>query len=540
MSRLIAVILSRAGGYLVLLALILVLLFAAEPIKDAWQGRQEAQEEIKSLEKKLDELESQQTDIEGTIALAEAEWHVQQENDASPIRAELAEIEAILETAAAEWLELQRQYFDLGRTAKDLRDNADLAQAALDQIEKESWPTDIVINRERYEQLLAARAEFAARDEVANLAEAARDAKWLQIEESPYAEIALKKKQLLVEIDRIFSSTAPALPALLKDFAGRQQSIAETNLALDEAHELFNSTQLQLILSAVSAKLPLALSILVGVVLAPVAIKSIFYFFLAPLATQLPPIRIIPTDSKPALPTFAGSERSLAVQVDLGEELLIHPDFLGVAKLASHKRTQWLLNSRLPLSSVAAGMYALLRISSDDPVGTRVALACISDPLAEIGIVELPTGAAMVIQPRSLAGVITAKGMPVKITRHWRFNSAHAWLTLQLRYLVFHGPCRLILKGCNGIRMEMPDASQPSLISQAKTIGFSANLDYKTVRTAVFFPYLQGKADLFNDMFIGEEGSFVYEVLPNAGRRAGVTGRGLEGVADAVLKVFGI
>jgi hypothetical protein len=410
----------------------------------------------------------------------------------------------------------------------------------MDSLEREYRMGDKYLRPERYAALLLARERFAISDQLATAMEVEREKLHAEVENSPYEDLLLQKKRIVDQISKVFQTESPRLPELKESLAAARKTLEDSIAKIASEEEWLQKEPMQRATLAIKGKIPLALGILVGVILTPLAIKTVFYFFLAPMATQLPPIRIIPAVSIPARPTFSGSDKSMEIQVDSTEELLVHPDFVGVAKLASHKRTQWLLNSRLPLSSVAAGMYALLRISSDDLVGTRVALACISDPLAEIGIVELPTGAAMVIQPRSLAGVITAKGMPVKITRHWRFNSAHAWLTLQLRYLVFHGPCRLILKGCNGIRMEMPDASQPSLISQAKTIGFSANLDYKTVRTAVFFPYLQGKADLFNDMFIGEEGSFVYEVLPNAGRRAGVTGRGLEGVADAVLKVFGI
>ncbi|MCK7502947.1 MAG: hypothetical protein MZV70_01815 [Desulfobacterales bacterium] len=31
---------------------------------------------------------------------------------------------------------------------------------------------------------------------------------------------------------------------------------------------------------------------------------------------------------------------------------------------------------------------------------------------------------------------------PMQITRHWRLGSLSAWLTLQLRYIVFHGPAK--------------------------------------------------------------------------------------------------
>jgi len=78
------------------------------------------------------------------------------------------------------------------------------------------------------------------------------------------------------------------------------------------------------------------------------------------------------------------------------------------------------------------------------------------------------------------------------------------------------------------------------MINQASTIGFSANLDYHNTRCETFISYLRGKEDLFNDLFGGEQGVFVYEEMPAGGRKAGLTGRGLEGVVDAALKIFGI
>jgi hypothetical protein len=98
----------------------------------------------------------------------------------------------------------------------------------------------------------------------------------------------------------------------------------------------------------------------------------------------------------------------------------------------------------------------------------------------------------------------------------------------------------LILKGCRGVRAERPEPGEPRLINQAATIGFSANLDYKNTRCETFVSYLRGKEDLFNDLFSGGPGWFVYEEMPAAGRRTGITGRGLEGVIDAFLKAFGI
>ena len=45
---------------------------------------------------------------------------------------------------------------------------------------------------------------------------------------------------------------------------------------------------------------------------------------------------------------------------------------------------------------------------------------------------------------------------------------------------------------------------------------------------------------LFNDNFAGGPGVYVYEEMPFFGNKSGITGRGLEGLIDAVLKCFGI
>ena len=74
----------------------------------------------------------------------------------------------------------------------------------------------------------------------------------------------------------------------------------------------------------------------------------------------------------------------------------------------------------------------------------------------------------------------------------------------------------------------------------ASALGFSANLEYRNTRCETFLSYLRGKESLFNDLFAGGPGCFVYEEMPAAGRRGGITGRGLEGLADAFLKAFGI
>ena len=78
----------------------------------------------------------------------------------------------------------------------------------------------------------------------------------------------------------------------------------------------------------------------------------------------------------------------------------------------------------------------------------------------------------------------------------------------------------MILKGCRGVRAERPEPGQTRLINQAATLGFSANLDYKNTRCETLVSYLRGKEDLFNDLFVGGPGWFVYEEVIVTFRKA--------------------
>ena len=289
-------------------------------------------------------------------------------------------------------------------------------------------------------------------------------------------------------------------------------------------------------IATVKSKLPIALVILAGILLLPAIIKTILYFGVAPLAGGSRRCASCRTPNAPPFPKPPRSEVSAALEIAPGDELLVQPDFLQSSSQPAIKRTRWFLNPRLPFASLASGMFALTSVRPEGETTTRAVVSSQRDPFSEIGVIEIPAGAAMVIQPRSLAAVVKPAGQPTHITRHWRLGSLHAWITLQLRYLVFHGPCRLLLKGSRGVRAEAPLPGQPRLINQAATLGFSANLDYRTIRCETFVPYLRGQEELFNDLFAGGPGWFIYEEMPAQDRRGGLAGRGLEGLFDASSK----
>ena len=370
---------------------------------------------------------------------------------------------------------------------------------------------------------------------------------------NPLSDVSMKIMALDMEIavyqdadskvSRVRAAAEKELEALLMQ---NERAIEQINKQIAGVDEKLDQAFVARLASVIYRQLPIALGVLLGLILLPIGIKAFFYFIVAPWAAGRPPIRLLPAATGTVLsPSGAGAAASgegkmsaVSQAIVLGErqELLIQPEYLQSTSLRAGKKTKWLLNARFPFTSVLSGMYLLTRVG---PAGTEpVVISATKEPLSEVGIIDLADGAAFVCQPRSLAGVIQDRNNPIRITRHWRLGSVQSWLTLQLRFLVFHGPGQLVMKGCRGIRIE--SAGRGRLINQAATLGFSANLDYANTRCETFVSYWSGKEALFNDLFTGEPGVYVYEEMPDLKRAAGIAGRGLEGFTDAVLMVFGV
>ena len=288
-----------------------------------------------------------------------------------------------------------------------------------------------------------------------------------------------------------------------------------------------------------------AFGILVLVTLAPVGIKAFWYWVMAPYAAGRPPIRLwnraagaaMNASAEPSEPEAARkvSAVSQEITIDEREELLVQPEFLQRSANRALKKTKWLLTWEYPLTSIAAGMVALDRLRVTSP--ESFVISSKTDPFAEVGVIPLLAGEMFVLQPRHLVGVVQAVDRPIRIHRRWRFNW-HAVITLQFRFLMFEGPAKLIVQGCRGVRLE--HAGRGRSIDQGATMGFSANLAYSPRRSETFSAYLMGTRALFNDNFAGGPGFYVYEEMPYSGKRSGITGRGLEGLTDGLLKIAGI
>jgi hypothetical protein len=489
MPQLIANIVRWIVGKLGLLLVIVAILVAASVVTAQWREHRELQES----------LGQQSTTLQAAY---------QQQLDA---------IDASIHGLESQSQASRGQYLILAKQAQKARRAAREARARLDVLERDYWWWDPYVSPAKTVELQKARATYFALERTARAAESTRS-------RSSAAVAAIRRQVESLEAERA------GLVAQIDDF----ERVLEVQRAEAERHPR------ERLIAAAKDKMPLALAILAGILVLPAVIKTVLYFGVAPLAGRLAPVRILPQAEPPPFPRPARSEVSAALEIEPGEELLVQPGFLQSSSQPAIKRTRWFLNPRLPIASLASGMFALTSVKPEGERTTRAVVSSQRDPFSEIGVIEIPAGAAMVIQPRALAAVVKPADRPTQITRHWRLGSLHAWITLQLRYLVFHGPCRLLLKGCRGVRVEAPQPDQPRLINQAATLGFSANLDYRTIRCETFVPYLRGQEELFNDLFAGGPGWFIYEELPAREGRGGLTGRGLEGLLDAFLKAFGI
>jgi hypothetical protein len=286
-----------------------------------------------------------------------------------------------------------------------------------------------------------------------------------------------------------------------------------------------------------------ALIIVAVAAVIPVGIRLVLFYVLAPIATRRTAVALIPkSDGRvltvgdlPQQSSAGTSSVSCRVSIDTSNELLVHSEYLQSMPNASDSRTQWILDRHIPLSSIAAGLFAMTHIRAESP--QTVVISSTRDPLSEVSLLAIPAASCIVLLPRHIVGVLQPRGTKLRISRHWRVFNLHAWLTLQLRYLVFHGPVTMVVKGCRGVRVEA--AEEGRSLSPAATIGFSANLRYSSRRCPTLYAYLSGQQPLLNDSFAGGTGYYIYQEMPYE-RRRGFFGRGLEGLLDAVLKPMGI
>jgi hypothetical protein len=280
-----------------------------------------------------------------------------------------------------------------------------------------------------------------------------------------------------------------------------------------------------------------------GYFLGPTLWALTLYFGVARLMVRGEPIRLGPEPA--ALPDVGASHVSVEAGLRSGEVLRIREKFLQASDEGLTKRTRFVLDWRIPFTSLACGLTELveLRPASEQAGELRVTLSNGDDPHIELAVVDVPAGASLVLRPSFLAGVLQRADARLEIRRHWRIFRWQAWITGQFRFFEFVGPCRLVISGSRGVRAERlvdrEGTARPARrTNQDATIGFTPNLEYRPVRAETFWSYYRGMNALFDDLFAGR-GVFVVQETSTEGGAA-KAGKFWSSVWSGVLKVFGL
>lgn len=299
---------------------------------------------------------------------------------------------------------------------------------------------------------------------------------------------------------------------------------------------------------------------LAGYFLGPTLWAGMMFYGFAPLAMRGRPIRF--TTDTTSLPTVGESHVSVEAVLRPGDVLRIKEKFLQASDEGVKKKTRFVLDWRIPFTSMACGLVELVELRAEGlservspavsssessavslAAGYRVTLSNGEDPHLELALIEIPEGGALILRPSFLAGVIQRDNQPLQIRRHWQILRWQAWVTGQFRFFEFLGPCRLVVAGSRGVRAEVlvereGTAAPARRTNQDATIGFTPNLSYRPVRAETFWSYYRGMNPLFDDLFAGK-GLFLLQETSTRGDAAKAA-RFWSGVWNGVLKVLGL
>jgi hypothetical protein len=276
--------------------------------------------------------------------------------------------------------------------------------------------------------------------------------------------------------------------------------------------------------------------------LGPTAGKLGMYFVVAPRIARGRPVRL--AESLAAMPEVGVSAMTAELTLRPGERLWVKEKFLQASDEGLQKKTRAVLDWRIPLTCLATGLIELIELRPGAGDGEqKLTLSNQGDPHSELALVSLAEGASLVLRPSFLAGVVIDDAAKLRIRRRWQLFRWQAWVTLQFRFFEFTGPCRLVVAGRRGVRVEdlstqMEDEKPARRTNQDATMGFTPNLDYRPARAESFWSYYRGMNPLFDDVFAGR-GMFLCQQVAAEGD-AKKARRFWSGVWGGVLKIFGV
>jgi hypothetical protein len=322
----------------------------------------------------------------------------------------------------------------------------------------------------------------------------------------------------------------------LEDYEREVQDLSEERSRLEAAR----SEVLYYLQLSWQRVLPVVLVSAVVIWISPLLWSLVRYYLFAPLLLIGKPVRL--RTEKVPLPVMTPRNVSQEIWLQPDEHAMVKPEYLQASDQSLKRRTKWLLDWHIPFTSMACRLAMLVELRNSANAPAMLTVSSQDEAEIEMVVVNLEPEGRLVFRPRYLAAIAKPHGHPIRIKRHWRLFHLHSWITLQFRYFEIAGPCRLVLWGARGVRMEILAASPSSPVAarrtnQHATIGFTPDLVCHSARAETFWTYARGQNPLFDDLFSGEGAFFCQEI--SIGANKGVLRRWSESFWDALLKVFG-
>mgnify|MGYP005993625597 CR=1 FL=1 len=277
-----------------------------------------------------------------------------------------------------------------------------------------------------------------------------------------------------------------------------------------------------------------------GILVIPIATRTIWFYAVAPLASSAKPVRLARISQELGFATSpllncSESKRKFDLNVAPNESLFVRAACLQKTQGQTKKRTQIVWKPSAPFISYSARLWELIRVDGGRE-GASASIWSGKDADRQLVCVELRDHPGLVFRPRHLVGVIHEPDM-LQLRKQWRLNYLHAWCTLQLRYIVLKGTGRVIFWAMGGIEAMSPNSGK-DCVTQDSIAGFDTRLDYSVRRNETFYHYLRGREPLFDDCFEGEGQYLVSLASEKEGGIVGVDSW-IERTLSIVGKVFG-
>lgn len=246
-----------------------------------------------------------------------------------------------------------------------------------------------------------------------------------------------------------------------------------------------------------------------------------------------------PVGEAGGFPHFGRCTPALNVSLQADEELLVRPAAAQSSDESLLRRHRWIADPRRPFTCFAAGLYGLYGYR---PAGSGAEGAAVTVAPPDFGEatdcleIELKAGDRVIVRPADVVGLVIAKGATPRVHARWQLRRRAAWLALRLRLLEYEGPCRILLRVGRGVRAEASDGfgrrARPGAV-----VAFTPGLAWGCVRAETFWGYAFAKEPLFDEVYRGRGWIVLQE---GGGPGAAQVGRWWQGLADGLLRIFGI